>query len=128
MAYATVADVEVRYGQTFAAAQVAQVTKWIGDLEAEILERIPNIADLITAGRPTLATLERVVSVAIIRHLDNPKGLKSRTFAIDDYSETEQPWIQGTPGGGPELTDEDWAKLLPGSSGEAFSIRPWGAP
>lgn len=127
MAYATVADVEVRYGQTFAAAQVAQVTKWIGDLEAEILERIPNIAELIVLGRPTLATLSRVISTAIIRHLDNPKGLKSRTVAIDDYSTTEQPWIQGTPGGGPELSDDEWAKLLPGSSGDAFTIRPWGA-
>ncbi|MCX8455353.1 hypothetical protein [Paenarthrobacter ureafaciens] len=128
MAYATVADVEVRYGQSLSVAQTAQVTAWIGDLEAEIAERIPNIAELIVLGRPTLATLSRVISTAIIRHLDNPKGLKSRTFAIDDYSETEQPWIQGTPGGGPELSDEDWAKLLPGSSGEAFSIRPWGAP
>lgn len=128
MAYATVADVEVRYGQSLSVAQTAQVTKWIGDLEAEILERIPNIADLIVLGRPTVATLERVISVAIIRHLNNPKGLKSRVVSIDDYSETEQPWIHGTPGGGPELSDEDWAKLLPGSSGEAFSIRPWGAP
>ena len=128
MAYATVADVEVRYGQSLSVAQTAQVTVWIGDLEAEILERIPNIAELIVLGRPTVATLERVISVAIIRHLNNPKGLKSRVVSIDDYSETEQPWIQGTPGGGPELSDEDWAKLLPGSSGEAFSIRPWGAP
>lgn len=128
MAYATVADVEVRYGQSLSVAQTAQVTVWIGDLEAEILERIPNIAELIVLGRPTLATLSRVISTAIIRHLDNPKGLKSRTVAIDDYSTTEQPWIQGTPGGGPELSDDEWAKLLPGSSGDAFTIRPWGAP
>lgn len=127
MAYATVADVEVRYGQSLSVAQTAQVTVWIGDLEAEILERIPNIAELIVLGRPTLATLSRVISTAIIRHLDNPKGLKSRTVAIDDYSTTEQPWIQGTPGGGPELSDDEWAKLLPGSSGDAFTIRPWGA-
>ena len=128
MVYAAVSDVEVRYGRTFAGAELAQVTTWIGDLEAEITERIPTLADLITAGRPTLDTLKRVISTAIIRHLDNPKGLKSRTFAIDDYSETEQPWIQGTPGGGPELSDDEWAKLLPGASGDAFTITPWGAP
>lgn len=128
MAYATVADVEGRYGRSLTAPETGQVTLWIGDLEAEILERIPNIAELIVLGRPTVATLARVISTAIIRHLDNPKGLKSRTFAIDDYSETEQPWIQGTPGGGPELSDEEWSKLLPGSTGDAFSIRPWGAP
>jgi len=128
MAYATVADVEGRYGRSLTAPETGQVTLWIGDLEAEILERIPNITDLIVLGRPTVATLSRVISTAIIRHLDNPRGLKSRTVAIDDYSTTEMPWVQGTPGGGPELSDEEWSKLLPGSTGDAFSIRPWGSP
>lgn len=127
MAYATVSDVEVRYGRTLTASESAQVTAWIDDLEAEILERIPTLEALILAGRPTVATIVRVVSQTIIRHLDNPKGLKSRTVAIDDYSTTEQPWIQGTPGGGPELSDDEWSKLLPGSTGDAFTITPYGA-
>ena len=128
MAYATVSDVEVRYGRTLTEAESAQVTAWIDDLEAEILERIPTLEALILLGRPTLGTLRKVFTSAIIRHLDNPTGLKSRTVAIDDYSTTEQPWIQGTPGGGPELSDDDWSKLLPGSSGDAFTITPYGAP
>ena len=122
MAYATVSDVEVRYGRTLTSSESGQVEAWIGDLEAEILERIPTIEALILAGRPTVPTIARVISQAIIRKLDNPKGLKSRTVAIDDYSTTEQPWIEGTPGGGPELTDDEWSKLLPGSSGDAFTI------
>jgi len=126
MTYATVSDVEVRYGRTLTATESAQVTAWIYDLESEILERIPNLEALILAGRPSIPTIIRVVSNAIIRKLDNPKGLKSRTVAIDDYSTTEQPWIQGTPGGGPELTDEEWSKLLPGSTGDAFTITPYG--
>ena len=128
MAYAAVTDVEVRYGRTLTASETAQVGAWIGDLEAEILERIPAIESLILAGRPTVPTIARVISQAIIRKLDNPKGLKSRTVAIDDYSTTEQPWIDGTPGGGPELSDEEWSKLLPGSSGDAFTITPYWAP
>ena len=127
MAYATVSDVEVRYGRTLTASESAQVTAWIDDLEAEILERIPNLADLVLAGRPTEATLKRVECAAVIRKLDNPKGLKSRTVAIDDYSTTEQPWIEGT-AGALDLTDDEWSKLLPGSSGDAFTITPWGAP
>lgn len=127
MAYATVSDVEVRYGRTLTTAESAQVTAWIDDLEAEILERIPSLEALILAGRPTAATLKRVISAAIIRKLDNPKGLKSRTVAIDDYSTTEQPWIEGT-AGALDLTDEEWSKLLPGSSGDAFTITPYGAP
>lgn len=127
MAYATVSDVEVRYGRTLNPSESAQVTAWIDDLEGEILERVPALEALILLGRPSLSTLRKVITSAIIRHLDNPKGLKSRTVAIDDYSTTEQPWIQGTPGGGPELSDDEWSKLLPGSSGDAFTIRPFGA-
>ncbi len=128
MTYATVSDVEVRYGRTLTTTEAGQVGAWIDDLEAEVLERIPTLEVLIAAGRPTVPTIIRVLSQAIIRHLDNPKGLKSRTVAIDDYSTTEQPWIEGTPGGGPELTDEEWTKLLPGSTGDAFTITPWYAP
>jgi hypothetical protein len=127
MAYTAVPDVEVRYGRTLTVPESAQVTVWIDDLEAEILERIPTLEALILAGRPTVPTIIRVVANAIIRKLDNPKGLKSRTVAIDDYSTTEQPWIEGTPGGGPELSDDEWSKLLPGTSGDAYTITPYGA-
>ena len=127
MTYANVSDVEVRYGRALTEPETAQVEAWISDLESEILERIPTVEALIVAGRPTIPTIIRVMSQAIIRHLDNPKGLKSRTVAIDDYSTTEQPWIEGTPGGGPELTDDEWSKLLPGSSGDSFTITPYGA-
>lgn len=126
MAYATVADVEVRYGRSLTASESAQVTAWIEDLEAEILERIPDLADLIVAGRPTVATLKRVECAAVIRQLNNPKGLKRRTESIDDYSVSEEPWIEGT-AGTLELTDDEWSKLLPGSSGDAFTINPYGA-
>jgi hypothetical protein len=127
MAYATVSDVEVRYGRTLTVSESAQVGAWINDLESEILERIPALDDLVMLGRPSFATLRRVISAAIIRKLDNPKGLKSRTVAIDDYSTTEQPWIEGS-AGALDLTDDEWAKLLPGSSGDAFTITPFGAP
>lgn len=127
MAYATVSDVEVRYGRTLTASESAQVTAWIDDLEAEILERIPNLAELIVAGRPTAATLKRVISAAIIRKLQNPSGLRTRTVAIDDYSTTETVDAANS-AGYLGLTDDEWSLLLPGSSGDAFTIRPYGAP
>lgn len=126
MAYATVADVEVRYGRALTTAEGLQVTAWIEDLEAEILERIPNLADLITAGRPTVGTLKRVECAAVIRKLDNPKGLRTRTVAIDDYSTTETV-DSANSAGALELTDDEWSKLLPGSSGDSFTITPYGA-
>lgn len=127
MAYATVDDVEVRYGRTLTAAEAAQVTAWIDDLEAEIDERIPNIDALVDAGRPTFSTLRRVISAAIIRKLQNPSGLRTRTVAIDDYSTTETVDAANS-AGYLGLTDDEWGLLLPGSAGDAFTIRPYGAP
>lgn len=126
MAFATVADVEVRFGRALTVPESAQVTAWIEDLEAEILERIPNLAELIVLGRPTVATLKRVESAAVIRRLQNPEGLRSTTVAIDDYSTTK---VRDTAisAGALELTDDEWNKLLPGSTGDAFTITPWGA-
>ena len=127
MAYATVSDVEVRYGRTLTTAEAAQVSAWIDDLEAEILERIPALEALILLGRPTLGTLKRVISAAIIRKLQNPSGLRTRTVAIDDYSTTETV-DSANSAGYLGLTDNEWSLLLPGSGGGAFTITPFGAP
>ena len=127
MAYATESDVEVRYGRTLTTSETAQVGAWIDDLESEIGERIPNLLDLILAGRPTAGTVLRVVCAAVIRKLHNPEGLRTTTVAIDDYSTTKTADSSNSAGllG---LTDEEWALLLPGSSGDAFTITPYGAP
>jgi hypothetical protein len=127
MAYATVNDVEVRFGRTLSATEVAQVTAWIEDLEAEILERIPLLEALILAGRPTTGTLKRVIAGAVIRKLQNPEGLRTTTVAIDDYSTTKTVDSANSTGW-LGLTDDEWSLLLPGSSGDAFTIRPYGAP
>ena len=127
MVYATVSDVEVRFGRTLTTAESDQVTAWVDDLEGMILERIPNLADLITAGRPTLATLKRIECEAVIRKLQNPEGLRSTTVAIDDYSTTKVK-DSALSNGALGLTDDEWSSLLPGSSDEAFTITPYGAP
>ena len=127
MTYAAVSDVEVRYGRTLSPSESAQVAAWIEDLEAEISERVTNLPELIAAGRPTVGTLKRVISAAVIRKLQNPEGLRTTTVAIDDYSTTKTVDSSNSAGllG---LTDEEWSLILPGSSGEAFTIRPYGAP
>ena len=127
MPYATVSDVEVRFGRTLTDAESAQVSAWIEDLEAEILERIPALDLLIAAGRPTVGTLRRVISAAIVRKLQNPSGLRQRTVSIDDYSTTETVDASNS-AGYLGLTAGEWELLLPGISGEAFTIRPDGAP
>jgi len=127
MAFAAVTDVEVRYGRTLTATESAQVTAWIDDLEAEIGERIPNLLDLIQLGRPTDGTLRRVICAAVIRKLQNPEGLRTTTVAIDDYSTTKTVDAANS-AGALGLTDDEWSLLLPGSSGDAFTITPFWAP
>lgn len=126
MTYATVEDVEVRYGRTLSASESAQAAAWIDDLEAEIGERVPTLDDLISAGRPTFGTVRRVLCAAVIRKLQNPEGLRTTTVAIDDYSTTKTADSSNSAGllG---LTDEEWNLLLPGTSGDAFTISPYGA-
>jgi len=126
MAFAAVTDVEVRYGRTLTATESAQVTAWIDDLEAEIGERIPNLLDLIQLGRPTDGTLRRVICAAVIRKLQNPEGLRTTTVAIDDYSTTKTV-DSANSAGALGLTDDEWSLLLPGSSGDAFTITPYWA-
>ena len=127
MVYATAIDVQDRYDRTLSVPELTRVGVWIGDLEAEILERIPDLDDLVLDGRPTAATLKRVICAAIIRKLQNPSGLRTRTVAIDDYSTTETVDAANS-AGYLGLTDDEWSLLLPGSSGDAFTITPYGAP
>ena len=122
MVYAAVSDVEVRYGRTLSDSESAQVEAWIEDLESEINERVPNLYDLIAAGRPTYGTVKRVVCAAVIRKLQNPEGLRTTTVAIDDYSTTKTVDSSNS-AGFLGLTDEEWSLLSPGSSGDAFTIR-----
>jgi hypothetical protein len=125
MAYATVPDVEVRFGRTLSASESAQAEAWIEDLESEIFERIPTLDALMAAGRPTVSTLRRVVCAAVIRKLQNPEGLRTTTVAIDDYSTTKTV-DSANSAGALSLTDEEWNLLLPGTSGDSFTIRPAG--
>lgn len=124
MAYATATDVEARLGRTLTAPERTQVEAWLTDLEEKIKAQIPTLDDAILEGNPTPALVKAVVAGAVKRAADNPKGLKSLTVAIDDYSRTEVP---------AEVTaeilflsDDDWNLLLPGSSGDAFTIRSYG--
>jgi hypothetical protein len=121
MTYAAVSDVEVRYGRTLSPSESAQVTAWIDDLESEIHERIPTLDDLIASGTPSAGTVRRIVCAAVIRKLQNPEGLRTTTVAIDDYSTTKTV-DSANSAGFLGLTDEEWGILLPGSSGDAFTI------
>lgn len=126
MPYATVEDVQTRFGRTLTTPETAQVTAWIGDVEAQVEQRLPTLADQIVAGNPSAVVVKAVVANAVIRVLRNPEGLRQRQFSIDDYSESAT--VDNVLSAGLlYLTDDEWNLLSPGSSGDAFTIRSYGA-
>lgn len=127
MAFVDITDVQVRLGRSLSTAEEAQVTAWIEDLEAIVLQRVPDLRERIDAGTISEAIVRSVLCSAIIRVMRNPGGLRQRTESIDDYSLTET-IDSSLSTGALYLTDEEWDLLLPVVSGGAFSIRLYGAP
>lgn len=118
--YATPTDISTRLGRPFSDAdETAQVTAWLDDVEASILERLPDFMDRIAAGSPSLQTAIAVISAVVIRKINNPTGkLQER---VDDYS---YGLTAAAASADLALTDAEWARLMPAAASGAFSVRP----
>ncbi len=124
MTFATVPDVSTRLGRPITNPnEVAQVEAWLEDIEALILARIPDLADLVTAGSPTVQAVVMVESNAVIRKLKNPDGKVSE--GVDDYNYRLN---ENARKGELFLTDDEWELLEPGVVSSAFSTRPGFTP
>jgi hypothetical protein len=122
MTYANLSDVSTRLGRPITDAnEIAQVNAWLGDVEALILARIPDLADRVADGTPSTAVVAMVEANAVIRKLKNPDGKVSE--GIDDYNYRLN---ENSRKGELFLTDEEWALLLPGAGEGAWTIRPGG--
>lgn len=126
MTYTTIEDVVARYGRTLTAGELGQVGEWLEDLSSDIRVRIPDVQEQMVA--PDYArVVTRVIAETIVSKLLNPERLRQRTVSIDDYSETKT--IDSTNSSGRlSISDEDWALLLPATSGDAFTIRMVATP
>lgn len=128
MTYANVADVAAELGRPVPTdlPTVAQWERWLARVENQILARIPDLHARVSAGSPTAELVADVEAAAVARKALNPEGLRSTTRAIDDGSVTKT--IDQTRSAGElELTDDEWALLLPRPARGAFTIRPeWG--
>lgn len=124
MAYTTTADIEKRLMRSLTSAEAGAVEAWIDDLEAEIVQRIPDLDAQLTAGTILLATVKRVVSQAVIRVIRNPEGLRTVTTGIDDATETRTV-DSSLSSGALFLSSDEWDLILPASSGDAFTITPY---
>ena len=121
MTYAQATDVEVRLGRSASSdAETAQWGAWLGDIEALILARIPDLATRLDLGTLDEGVVVMVEANAVIRKVRNPEGKVSEQ--IDDYSYR---YGEDARRGDLFLTDEEWDLLDPTSNSGAFTIRPW---
>lgn len=129
MTYANIIDVAAELGRPVPvdAPTIAQWNRWLTRIENIILARIPDLADRIAAGELTAALVADVEAAAVARHALNPEGVRQVTRAIDDGSVTKL-IDQARSAGELDLTNEEWALLLPTSDVGAFSTRPYSEP
>lgn len=128
MVLATWQDVESRLlGRSFTVPEQETVTVWIEDLESDIRRRIPDVDAQIVLDPSYGNVIKRVISAVVKRVLDNPKGLRQSTVSIDDYSRTETVDTTGS-SGVLGFSLDDWEALLPITSGDAWTITPYGQP
>lgn len=122
MSYANVSDVSTRLGRPIdSAEEIAQVNAWLGDVDALILARIPDLPERVAEGRPSAAVVAMVEANAVIRKVLNPEGKVAEN--IDDYHYRLN---ENARRGELFLTDEEWALLMPGAGEGAFTITPGG--
>lgn len=121
MILATVEDVQARLGRELADSELVQAEAWIGDVQAMIEARIPDIHERVDSGLVSPLVASAVVANAVIRKVNNPMGKQNER--IDDYS---YGWNADAARGELFLTAEEWGLLSPGSASGAFSIRPAG--
>lgn len=120
-------DVEQRLlNRVFSDDERRVIDRWIGDLLAEIRLSIGDL-DKLAEDPNYLSTLKRLISAAVKRVLDNPRGLRQMSISIDDYTRSET--VDSSASKGIlYLMDEEWAQLIPALDGDVFSIRTMPAP
>lgn len=138
MTYAIVDEVAVELGRStdsISEAESAQIQQWLGRVERAIEARFARLGlsldEQVAIGRPSAAVVADVEVAVVARKVRNPEGISSttKTVAVDDGSlsstrrfENERVGVDPL-----ELTDLDWARLLPdrlGNRPAAFSVMP----
>lgn len=129
MTYANIADVAAELGRPIPsdAPTIAQWNRWLTRIENQILARIPDLEARVTAGEFSAGLVADIEASAVARKALNPEGVRQMTRAIDDGSVTKT--IDQTRSAGElELTEDEWALLLPTADSGAFSTRPGSEP
>lgn len=123
MAYATPADVAVRWGRELSVEETASVSVRLEDVERMIRRRIPDLDAKVTSGVINVDDVVQVESDSVLRLARNPEGYKSETDG--DYTYTlNNDLTSGTLG----ITDDEWAILGVTGGGGMFFLSPLAVP
>lgn len=86
MAYATSADVAVRWARTPSAEEAALINVRLDDVERLIRRRIPDLDDKIASQEISEEDLIQVESDSVLRLVRNPEGYLSETDGSYTYT------------------------------------------
>jgi hypothetical protein len=79
--YATVADIEARWGASLGSQQ-QQVQAMIDDAHAYIRARVPTVDARVTAGTVDPAVITSVIAQMVLSVLRNPEGLRAEMAGV----------------------------------------------
>lgn len=123
MAYATSADVSVRWARTPSDEEAALIQVRLEDVERMIRKRIPTLDALIVAGDILEDDLIQIEADSVLRLVRNPEGYVSESDGNYTYQ-----FKQSTSAGTLEILPEEWALLGVRASGVLFSLVPYLLP
>lgn len=106
MAYATAADVTVRWGRPATPEIEALIEVRLSDVEREIKRKIKDLDARITAGTVDVEDVKQVEADAVLRVAKNPDGFLQESDG--DYSYM---MIQSMASGSLEILPEEWERL-----------------
>lgn len=118
MAYATPADVAVRWGRELSPEESALIGVRLADVERMILRRVPDLAAKIAAGTVLEDDVVQVEADAVLRLVRNPDGYVSETDGDYTYM-----LAQDSAPGRLSILPEEWELLGVTASG-MFIIAP----
>lgn len=121
--YATLAELQVRYGKPFASDEQAQ--QLLDDAESEVQLRVPDLAQRIADERVSLGVVERVVCEMVLAVLHNPMGVQSgaTTKTVGQVSRVSSQTFGAITTGELRMTRHHLA-LLGVHGGGAFTVTP----
>lgn len=115
--YASVSDVQIRWGMELTQPQQDMVEQRLKDVERIILKRIPDLDSKVTSGDIDEEDLIMVESDAVLRLARNPEGYISETDGDYTYRLEE-----GLFTGRLQILPEEWELLGVKSRGMAILV------